>query len=371
MRTPKSKSQEARLGSGRTTPPKSQGSSPATEILAQIGNAGLVRVRRSTASPPSDRRGAGLDESVARAIQQRRGGGRPLPGAVRGQMEDAFGHDFSRVRVHADSGSHQLNDQLRSCAFSVGNDIFFARGAHNSSSGAGRKLLAHELTHVVQQSGGSGQRPTRVSDPTELSERQAATVAEDMTRGGMGQGAIVRPEQQLEPVRGTAIQRDGSGGQAVQAGTQWTEEKTSTRSVMVFTEYTSHVRLRFSNHCDDMDISLVHEWLTGVTSAFPNSAETEAYFGGAPHPGLPPPGRRVEEDEFGARTVVLRKYLHVDHFIKVGVEIKGFGYAGRIRNGKTVFPLRVTASCGTADNPRSDSGVKVHERASESETTVD
>jgi len=92
-----------------------------------------------------------VNTSVQQAIQEERGGGRPLPPQVRGRMERSLGADFVSVRLHTDARADQLNQALQSRAFTTGRDIFFRRGDYNPQSQAGRRLLAHELTHVVQQ----------------------------------------------------------------------------------------------------------------------------------------------------------------------------------------------------------------------------
>ena len=66
-------------------------------------------------------------------------------------MEGAFGADFGGVRVHADSSADGLSRSMQAKAFTVGSDIFFARGQYQPSSTSGQRLLAHELTHTVQQ----------------------------------------------------------------------------------------------------------------------------------------------------------------------------------------------------------------------------
>ena len=81
------------------------------------------------------------------------GGGHALPGALRSQMEGAFGQPFSQVRVHTDSSSAKMNQGIGARAFTYGNDIFFNQGQYDPSSAAGQRLIAHELTHVAQQSG--------------------------------------------------------------------------------------------------------------------------------------------------------------------------------------------------------------------------
>ncbi|MBW4522665.1 MAG: DUF4157 domain-containing protein [Scytolyngbya sp. HA4215-MV1] len=91
-------------------------------------------------------------------IQQARGGGQPIAEPVRASMEQSFGADFSGVRVHTDAQSDQMNRSVQAQAFTTGQDIFFRPGNYDPGSRGGQELLAHELTHVVQQSGGQVQR---------------------------------------------------------------------------------------------------------------------------------------------------------------------------------------------------------------------
>ena len=97
--------------------------------------------------------GGTVDASVEQSIQQAQGGGWGLSEDVREPMEQAFGADFSGVRVHTDGNANQLNSSLHSRAFTTGPDIFFKQGEYNPGSRDGQELLAHELTHVVQQNG--------------------------------------------------------------------------------------------------------------------------------------------------------------------------------------------------------------------------
>src|SRR5262249_54940309 len=92
---------------------------------------------------------------VEHTIEHARGGGHPLPGALLTRMERSFGADFSGVRVHADSESDSLNRSLRARAFTTGQDLFFRGGEYNPERRRGQELIAHELTHVVQQNGGT------------------------------------------------------------------------------------------------------------------------------------------------------------------------------------------------------------------------
>ncbi|MCB0581487.1 MAG: DUF4157 domain-containing protein, partial [Phaeodactylibacter sp.] len=79
-----------------------------------------------------------------------KGQGAPLPENTRASMENAFGSDFSGVRVHTGPGSVQMNQELSAQAFTHGSDVYFNAGKYSPASGEGKRLLAHELTHVVQ-----------------------------------------------------------------------------------------------------------------------------------------------------------------------------------------------------------------------------
>jgi hypothetical protein len=91
-------------------------------------------------------------------LTARQGSGRPLPAEVRSFMEPHFGSDFSEVRVHTDSEAVQMNRELNAQAFTHGSDVYFGAGRYAPGTTAGQRLLAHELTHVVQQTGGQVQQ---------------------------------------------------------------------------------------------------------------------------------------------------------------------------------------------------------------------
>ncbi|MBD2672414.1 DUF4157 domain-containing protein [Aphanizomenon flos-aquae FACHB-1416] len=88
------------------------------------------------------------------SIQGARGSGQPLDENIRQPMEKAFGGvDFSQVKVHNDAVSDQLNQSIQARAFTTGQDVFFRGGEYDPGSRGGQELIAHELTHVVQQTG--------------------------------------------------------------------------------------------------------------------------------------------------------------------------------------------------------------------------
>lgn len=102
--------------------------------------------------------GGAVDSSVEQSIDSARSGGSALDDSVRGSMEQAFGADFSGVKVHDDSRSHELNRSLSARSFATGNHIFMGEGEYNPGSSGGQELIAHELTHVVQQGAAQAKR---------------------------------------------------------------------------------------------------------------------------------------------------------------------------------------------------------------------
>ncbi|MHA7059787.1 eCIS core domain-containing protein [Aquimarina sp. M1] len=94
------------------------------------------------------------NSSIESRLNSSKGGGSPLPKDTKSQMESGFGTDFSNVRVHTDSNAKQMSQDMGAQAFAHGNDIYFNEGKFDTSSNSGKHLLAHELTHTVQQGGG-------------------------------------------------------------------------------------------------------------------------------------------------------------------------------------------------------------------------
>jgi uncharacterized protein DUF4157/protein-glutamine gamma-glutamyltransferase-like protein len=84
-------------------------------------------------------------------IHSLEGGGQPLPSSVRNFMDPRFGHDFSHVRVHTDANADEAAQAVNARAFTIGRNVAFAVGQYAPETSTGQRLLAHELTHVVQQ----------------------------------------------------------------------------------------------------------------------------------------------------------------------------------------------------------------------------
>ena len=127
----------------------------------RLGEADRIsRIQRSTVVGAQ---GGDLDEDTARLLNSSRSGGAPLPEPARSKMEGAFGADFSGIRVHTGPRSTELNNRIQAKAFTTGNDIFFRDGVPDATTGNGQELLAHELTHTIQQ--GAAAPINRSTDP--------------------------------------------------------------------------------------------------------------------------------------------------------------------------------------------------------------
>jgi hypothetical protein len=110
--------------------------------------------------------------------------GQPLDTGTRGFMESRFGHDFSRVRVHTDASAAESARAVNALAYTAGQDTVFAGGQYAPSTAAGRKLLAHELAHTVQQGSTAGFAPRlEVTNPDDASEREADAAAAAVLNG--------------------------------------------------------------------------------------------------------------------------------------------------------------------------------------------
>lgn len=100
--------------------------------------------------------------SIKTRLAATKGSGSPLPGDVSASMGQAIGADFSNVKIHTGTSAVQLNRDLNAQAFTHGNDIYFDQGKYDTGSKSGQHLLAHELTHTVQQ-GAAGNQVQRYS----------------------------------------------------------------------------------------------------------------------------------------------------------------------------------------------------------------
>jgi len=168
------------------------------DLQCSAGNAAVVRLLRS-------------------------GGGAPLDRATREDMQARFGGaDFSAVRVHAGPAARTSAEELGAEAYTVGSDIVLRRSALDAGSAHGRHLLAHELTHVLQQRGAPSGGELAVSDPADRFERQAAATADRVAAGG----AAATPA-----ASGAVVQREPTKPRAVTGSASITDLETQTANL--------------------------------------------------------------------------------------------------------------------------------------------
>jgi len=174
----------------------------------------LLAAARDAEGEEGDARHEG-EIDLEQAIEHARGSGRPLDALPRRRMEAAFGADFGGVRVHTGRAADALNRALGANAFTLGRDIFFRAGSHDTGSSAGTRLLAHELTHVVQQQPSAGARGAiEIGDPGDRFEREAERVADIVGRADTR--ASVEHRGEVAP----RIQRQGEVALAAVLGGQ-------------------------------------------------------------------------------------------------------------------------------------------------------
>ncbi len=172
------------------------------------GNAAVQRMlvqRRVDA--PAGREGEAIDDDVTSKINSARGSGQSLDSSVAQRMGEAMGTDFSDVHVHADSQADALNQDLSAKAFTTGNDIFFQQGAYEPQSSSGQQLLAHELTHVVQQGGSAPSGPLTLGPAEDSYEHEADSTASQVMSATPAASSAQRHADE-EALQRMAIQRE-------------------------------------------------------------------------------------------------------------------------------------------------------------------
>jgi outer membrane protein OmpA-like peptidoglycan-associated protein len=171
--------------SARETEPSAAPPQISRKCAACEADEQLLRKRSDVAEPAAA-------EAPALVHEVLRSPGQPLDAATRAYFEPRFWQDFSRVRVHADSQAMASAKAVQARAYTVGPNIVFGSGQYAPATLAGQRLLAHELTHVVQQD-----RGVALSSP---SGRDGSTGAAAPTFGCPAQGAIAQPTIQRAPL---------------------------------------------------------------------------------------------------------------------------------------------------------------------------
>jgi hypothetical protein len=181
----------------------------------------MLGLQRSAGNAAVAQRASGPqeEESPVRQVVGS-GGGSPLDTDTRSVMEERLGADFSDVRVHTDGAAHESAKSVHAQAFTVGSNIVFQQGRFNPSTPDGQLMLAHELTHVMQQRSGPVEGTdrgdgVRVSDPSDRFERDAVANAERVMSAPAAAPAETAPavqrsaDEENAPVqRMVEVQRD-------------------------------------------------------------------------------------------------------------------------------------------------------------------
>jgi hypothetical protein len=118
-------------------------------------------------------------EDIEIRLDQTAGSGSPLPENIQEYMGSRFGYDFSKVKLHADGDAANLARSLSAQAFTIGKDVYFSSGKYDPNSMQGKKLIAHELTHVVQQKYGGEQQYIKRQKGPELPKGETPKTTKD------------------------------------------------------------------------------------------------------------------------------------------------------------------------------------------------
>ena len=144
-------------------------------VLQQGALSGVPQVQRVCTECEEElhRKPASSRDAVGEGFQHPSGGGRPLPDSERSFFEPRFGRDFSQVRTYSGEQAAGAAQSVNALAYTMGSDIVFGRGQYSPGTTGGRTLLAHELTHVVQQgaaTSGAGASPPSVQRLGDVSQ---------------------------------------------------------------------------------------------------------------------------------------------------------------------------------------------------------
>jgi hypothetical protein len=202
------------------------------DLQRTVGNAAVAQLLNDGEEEQEGTRSPVLD-----VVGQ--GGGKPLDAATRPAMEQALGADLGSVRIHSDGAAAASARAVQAHAYTVGEDVVFGAGQYQPDTPGGQRMLAHELTHVVQQrSGPVDGTPTgqgiSVSDPSDRFERAAEANADRIMSGAGSGWAAPSPgasigasaqrteasvqreagtEEEQEEVQGAWVQREAAPGE--------------------------------------------------------------------------------------------------------------------------------------------------------------
>jgi|GEM_PF-3866346 len=193
-------------------------------------------------------------------VQRAKTGGKSLAKEVQAKMGQAMGADFSDVRVHENAQSQQLNESIQAKAFTTGQDIFFKQGNYNPESRGGQELLAHELTHVMQQNKDTVQR----IDDVKLPEPETQ-INQGLVNPGLNSG-VQNQITSLKVIKQGTVKSDSSP-----------EVKEELNALQVLEDLGQELDLDLEENPEDLQIiqncPFVQEYIEGETSDFSSISE--------------------------------------------------------------------------------------------------
>ncbi|MCH2193608.1 phage tail tip lysozyme [Kordia sp.] len=139
--------------------------SPSTKIQQKVTSGNTSTISRVQLKSTNNRNTTSTSAAFATSLNISKGGGLPMTKSVKKEMEFGFGRNFNNVRIHTDSNAIQMSKNIGAKAFTNGNNIYFNSNRYSPNSTSGKRLLAHELTHVVQQKNNT-QTVQRDPDPS-------------------------------------------------------------------------------------------------------------------------------------------------------------------------------------------------------------
>ena len=166
------------------------------------------KISRKISGSAGSSSGIAVSQQMESQLSQLKGGGRQMPDGLRSMMESGFGQDFSSVRLHTDSEAASMSSSIRAKAFTHGNDIYFNQGQFSPETAEGQRLVAHELTHVVQ-----GEHNSSIHRKINDNENENETIGPKPTAlilYSKGHGSKMR-KKQAEAVRTQLKKKKGKG----------------------------------------------------------------------------------------------------------------------------------------------------------------
>jgi hypothetical protein len=177
--------------------------------LDAAGSAGVVGLQRAVGNAGT---ATLMDEERSPVHNVASSGGSPLEPELRANMEGRFGQDFGDVRIHTDGAAHDSAKSVNAQAYTVGSSIVFQRDKYDPASDTGKHMLAHELTHVVQQRSGpvdgtDAGGGVKISDPSDRFEREAVANADRLMSTPAAAPAPAADVQRLPDGNEASVQR--------------------------------------------------------------------------------------------------------------------------------------------------------------------